>query len=168
MSSSACFGSTPSSDQPQTWPDSILIRSSGRPSALPTSRSAPFGAVADHGRAQRGMVAAIGVEHPLHHDLAPLVLEIDVDVGRLAALLGDEALEQKIVAVGIDRGDAEHVADGAVGGRAAALAQDVLRLRAKRTIEFTVRKYGRIVQLLDQLAARARALRRPCPGTPSG
>ena len=48
------------------------------------------------------MVAAIGVEHPLHDDLAPLMLEIDVDIGRLAPLLGDEALEQQIVAIGID------------------------------------------------------------------
>jgi hypothetical protein len=40
------------------------------------------------------------------------VLEIDVDVGRLAALLRDEALEQQVVAFRIDRGDAEDVADG--------------------------------------------------------
>ena len=72
-----------------------------------------LGAVADDGRAERGMIAAIGLEDPLHDDLAPLVLEIDVDVGRLAPLLRDEALEQQIVALGIDRGDAEHVADGA-------------------------------------------------------
>src|ERR1019366_4091476 len=38
---------TPASDQPQTCEDSILMRSSGRPSALPTSRSAPFSAGTD-------------------------------------------------------------------------------------------------------------------------
>ena len=32
----------PCSDQPQTWPESAEIKSSGRPSALPTSRSAPL------------------------------------------------------------------------------------------------------------------------------
>ena len=85
-----------------------------------------LGAIADHGRAERGVVAAVGLVDPLHDDLAPLVLEVDVDVRRLAALLGDEALEQQVVALRIDRGDAEHVADGGVGGRAAALAQDVL------------------------------------------
>jgi hypothetical protein len=31
----------------------------------------------------------------LDHLLAPLVLEIDIDVGRLAAIGGDEALEQR-------------------------------------------------------------------------
>jgi hypothetical protein len=58
------------------------------------------------------MIAAVGFEHPLHHDLAALVLEVDIDVRRLPTLLGDEALEQQIVALRIDRGNAEHVADG--------------------------------------------------------
>ncbi len=70
-----------------------------------------LGAIADDGRAERCMIPAIGVIDPLHHDLAPLMLEIDVDVGRLAPLLRDEALEQEVVALRIDRGDAEHVAD---------------------------------------------------------
>ena len=62
----------------------------------------PVGAIADDGRAQRGVVAAIGLEDPLHDDLASLMLEVDVDVRRLAPLLGDEALEQQVVAVRID------------------------------------------------------------------
>jgi len=52
-----------------------------------------FGAIADDGRAQRRVVAAILIEDPLHDDLAPLMLEIDVDVRRLAALLRHEALK---------------------------------------------------------------------------
>ena len=72
-----------------------------------------LGAIADDGRAEGGVIAAVGVEDPLHDDLAPFMLEIDVDVRRLAALLRDEALEQEVVAAGIDRGDAEHVADSA-------------------------------------------------------
>ena len=72
------------------------------------------------------MVAAVGLVDPLHDDLAPLVLEVDVDVRRLAPLLGDEALEQQVVALGIDGGDAQDVADRGIGGRAAALAEDVL------------------------------------------
>src|SRR3546814_11735447 len=55
----------------------------------------------------------------LHHLLAPLVLEVDVDVRRLVARRGDEALERKVELGGVDRGDAEHVADRGVGGRAA-------------------------------------------------
>ena len=100
-----------------------------RPERLADIAQRALRPIADDGRAQRGMIATIGVEHPLHDDLAPLVLEIDVDVGRLAPFLRDEALEQQIVAVGIDRGDAEHVADGGIGGRAAALAENVLRAR---------------------------------------
>ncbi|ENN83893.1 hypothetical protein RHSP_82254 (plasmid) [Rhizobium freirei PRF 81] len=53
-----------------------------------------FRAVADDGRTQGGMIAAIGLEYPLHDDLAPLVLEIDIDIRRFAAFLGNKALEQ--------------------------------------------------------------------------
>ena len=46
--------------------------------------------------AMRGAVAAVAGVDILDHLLAPLVLEIDVDVGRLVALRRDEALEQEI------------------------------------------------------------------------
>ena len=64
-------------------------------------------AIGDHGRGDAGALAAVFVVDVLDHLLAPLVLEIDVDVGRLVALGRDEALEQQIAAVGIDLGDAE-------------------------------------------------------------
>jgi len=70
--------------------------------------------------------AAIALIHPLDHLLAPLALEVDVDVGRLTPLGRDEPLEQKAAAHRVDRSDAQHVADGGVGGRAPPLAQDVL------------------------------------------
>ena len=95
------------------------------------------------------MVAAVGLEDPLHDDLAPLVLEVDVDVRRLAALLRDEALEQQVVALGIDGGDAEHIADGAVGGRAAALAEDVLAA-GEADDGIHGQKIRRVLQRLDQ------------------
>ena len=77
------------------------------------------------------------------------MLEIDVDVGRLQPLLGDEALEQQIDLGRIDRGDAEHIADGGVRRRAAALAQDVL---AARVVDDVVHgeEVMRVVQLGDQ------------------
>ena len=53
------------------------------------------------------MIATVGVEHPLHDDLAPFGLEIDVNVRRLAPFFGDQAFEQQIIAVGIDTGDAK-------------------------------------------------------------
>ncbi len=42
------------------------------------------------------MVATVGVVDPLHDDLAPLVLEVDVDVGRLLSLHAEKALEQQV------------------------------------------------------------------------
>ena len=52
-------------------------------------------AVAGDDRGQRGALAAVMAVDPLDHLLAPLMLEIDVDVGRLVALARDEALEQQ-------------------------------------------------------------------------
>ena len=95
------------------------------------------------------MVAAVGLEHPLHDDLAAFVLEVDVDIGRLAAFLGDEALEQQVVALRIDRGDAEYVADGAVGRRPAALAEDVLG-SGEADDRVHRQEVGGILQPLDQ------------------
>ena len=53
-------------------------------------------AIGDDGGGDAGMVAAVVLVDVLDHLLAPLVLEIDVDVGRLAAIRGDEALEQQV------------------------------------------------------------------------
>ncbi len=52
--------------------------------------------------------------------------EVEIDVGPLAALFGEKALEEQFHADGVDSGDAERVADGAVGGGTAALDEDVL------------------------------------------
>ena len=71
------------------------------------------------------MVAPIVLIDVLDHLLAPLVLEIDIDVGRLVAIGGDETLEQKAAVARIDIGDAQAVADRRVRGRAAALTKDV-------------------------------------------
>ncbi len=53
-------------------------------------------AVMHDGRADRRAMAAVAPVDVLDHLLAPLVLEIDVDIGRLAAVLGNEAGEQKL------------------------------------------------------------------------
>src|SRR4051794_20291986 len=57
---------------------------------------APRAVAADDG-GKRGMAAAIGLVDPLNDLFAPLMLEIDIDVGRLVAGIGNEALEQKLV-----------------------------------------------------------------------
>ena len=66
--------------------------------------------------------------------------QVEVDVRPLAALLGEEALEEQLHAHGIDGGDAEAVADRAVGGGAAALDEDVALAAEVRTMSQTIRK----------------------------
>src|SRR5205823_14600142 len=74
-----------------------------------------------HGRAALAE-AAVDVLDRLFPAVA--AREVEVDVGPLAALLGEEALEEELHADRVDRRDAERVADGAVGGGAAALYED--------------------------------------------
>ena len=82
--------------------------------------------VGDDGRGDAGAVATVALVDVLDDLLAPLMLEIDVDVGRLLALLRKEAGEQQVDFLGIDIGDAEDEADRRIGGRAAPLAEDAL------------------------------------------
>ena len=84
--------------------------------------------VRDHRRDDAGAIAPVFLVDVLDDLLAPLMLEIDVDIGRLAPLGGDEAREEQVVLGRVDRGDAEHVADGGIGGRAAPLAENALVL----------------------------------------
>jgi hypothetical protein len=83
------------------------------------------------------------------------MLEIDIDVGRLVALLGDEALEQEIDLAGIDLGDLEAIADRRIGSRAAALAENVLRAGETDDV-IDGEEIGRVVELPDQLQSRGR------------
>ena len=124
-------------------------------------------AIGDHGGGDAGALAPVFAVDVLDHLLAPLVLEIDVDVGRLAPLRRDEALEQQIGAVGIDLGDAEAEAHRGIGGRAAALAQDALAARVAHDVVHG-EEVGRVLQLRDQRAARASMLARTLSGTPCG
>ena len=87
----------------------------------------PLAAVVDHRGAEPRPLAAVAAVDVLDHLLAALVLEVDVDVGRLVAGVGDEALEDHHVAeLGADLGDAERVADQRVRRRAPPLAEDAL------------------------------------------
>ncbi len=79
--------------------------------------------VGGHGRAE----FAVALVDVLDDALALIAAgQVEIDVGPLAALFGQEALEEQFHADRIDRGDSERVADGAVGGRAASLDQNVL------------------------------------------
>ena len=81
-------------------------------------------AIGDHRRGQPGPGPPVSGIDMLDHLLAALMLEIDIDIGRLAARLADKTLEQGLRAVGIDRGDPKAVADRRIRRRAAPLAQD--------------------------------------------
>ena len=115
-------------------------------------------AVMHHGCADRRAMAAVAPVDVLDHFLAPLVLEIDVDIGRLAAVLGNEAREQKVALVRVHRGDAEAKAHRAVGRRAAALAEDFLVLIARESDDVVDgEEVARIVELGDELQFIAQA-----------
>jgi hypothetical protein len=83
--------------------------------------------IMNDGGDDRCAVTAVTIEDILHHLFTARMLEIDIDIGRLAALFGEEAFEQKIDLGRIDGGDAEHEADGGIGRRSPTLTQDVLR-----------------------------------------
>jgi hypothetical protein len=102
-----------------------------------------LGLISDERGRERGAPAAVFPVDVLDDFLAPLMLEIDVDVGRLVALLRDEALEQELLLCGIDLGNLQGVADGGIGRRAAPLAEnapaasvadDVLDRQEKRLV----------------------------------
>jgi hypothetical protein len=85
----------------------------------------------------------------LNDFLAPFVLEIDVDVGRLVSLPRDETLEQHFHAGRIDLGDAQAIADRGIGRRSSTLTQNAA---AAGEVDEIVHgeEVGLIVKLLDQ------------------
>ena len=127
------------------------------------------GPVGDHGRGQGRTVAAVLPVDVLDDLFAAPVLEIDVDVRRLVALPGDEALEQQVHPGRVDLGDAEAIADRGVGGGAASLAQDALPAGVAHDVP-DGQEIGLVTQLRDQCefvldlcAHRVRTTRRPAP-----
>ena len=97
-----------------------------RPTAFAISRSAERGPVGDHVGHLRGTLAPVLAVDVLDHLLAPLVLDVEVDVGRTVALEREEALEQQAERDRVGLGDAERVADRAVGRAPPPLAVDVV------------------------------------------
>ncbi len=70
------------------------VTSSDSPIALATSRKRRAAAIADDGRGERGAFLAVFFVDVGDDFIAPLMLEIDIDIGRFVALRRDEALEQ--------------------------------------------------------------------------
>ena len=111
----------------------------GRAPCRPRARRRARGSGSRSRSAPRGRGRS--VVDPLDHLLPPLVLEVDVDVRRLAALLARRSARTGARSCDrVDRGDAEHVADGRVRRRCRGPGRGCSRGRAKRTMEFTVRK----------------------------
>ena len=119
-------------------------------------------AIGDDGRGNAGMVASIVPINVLDHLFAALVLEIDIDIGRLAAIGGDEALEQQAAVARVDIGDAQAVADRRVCRRAAALTQDVLAARISDD-GMDGEKIRRVIELARSAPAHDRELGGHCP-----
>ena len=82
------------------------------------------GAIMDDRPGDAGALAAIAPVHILDDFLAPLMLEVDIDVRRLLAFGREKAREEQIMLHRIDGGDAEQEADDRVGRTAAPLAKD--------------------------------------------
>ena len=74
------------------------------------------------------MVGAVAGVEVLDHLLAPVDVEVDVDVRKGAGLV-DEALEEQLVLDRVDLGDAEAIGHDRVAGAPAPLADDPARPR---------------------------------------
>ena len=133
---------------------------------LPHFARGAAAAIGDDVRRHRRPELPVFVVDVLDHALAAIAArQIEIDVGPLAALLREEALEQQIHPDRIHRGDAEAVADGAVGRRAAPLHQDPLLPAEVHDVPDDEEVAGEI-ELLDEIQlaldlARVARLDRP-------
>ena len=100
----------------------------------------PADLFAHHGR----MLAAIALIDVLEHPLPLAMRDIEVDIGRLRALLAQEALEEEVHLHRIDRRDAETVADDGVGGGTATLAEDATAPREAHDIPHDEEEAGQL------------------------
>jgi hypothetical protein len=123
---------------------SASISARGCPAPAHVAQRAARAVADDHG-GQRGALAAVLGVDVLDDLLAPLVLEVDVDVGRLVALAADEALEQQVLRR-VHLGDAQAVAHRRIGRRAPALAQDAAAARKAHDVV-----HGEEVHLVAQI-----------------
>ena len=102
----------------------------------------------DRGR-ERGAIAAVLAIDVLDDLFAPLVFEVDVDVGRLVALARNETLHEQLAARRIHLGDAERITHHRVGGRTPALAEDVEAARLAHDVVHR-EEVGLVGELVDE------------------
>src|SRR5215467_1107406 len=104
-----------------------------------------------HGGADRRAMAAVALVNILNNLFAPLVFEIDIDIGRLTAIFRNEAGEQEIALVRIDGSNPEAKANRAIGRRTASLAQNFLLLGAREGNDIVHgEEVARIIEFADQ------------------
>ena len=108
------------------------------------------GPVGDHLGRHAGPLAPVFLVEILQHLLPPLMLEIDVDVGRLVALAAHEPFEEQIDPVRIDRRHAQAITDGRVGRRTSPLAEDI-PAPCKTNQVPDREEVGLVVKLFDQV-----------------
>ena len=105
------------------------------------------------------------------------MLEVHIDIGRLATLLADKALEQQIATMRVYRGDAQAVADRRIGRRAAPLAEnadaariahDVMHGEKVHLVLLVLDQRQFFVQLIAHFPGNALGIasRRALPGQP--
>ena len=83
-------------------------------------------AISDDVGGHRSAALAVSLVNVLDHFFALIAAgEIEINVGPLSALFGKETLEEKFHADGIDGGNAERIADGAVGSGSASLNKNI-------------------------------------------
>jgi hypothetical protein len=126
-----------------------VLRHAERASDIPHGRAR---AITDDGGAECRAVRTVGIVDPLDHFLPALVLEIHVDIGRLAALFRDEALEEKAAILHrVDRRDPKDETDGAVCSRSPTLAEDRDRQVAGMVDDgIHGEEIGRVFHFLDE------------------
>ncbi len=86
----------------------------------------------------------------LNNLFAPLVLDVQIDVRRLVALLGNEALEKHVDGVGRDAGDLQRVAGERIGRRAAPLAENLFLLTGLDDLPHR-QKIAGVVELANEI-----------------
>ena len=118
---------------------------------LPHFARRALAAIRDDVGGHRRPTLAVLLVDVLNDPLAPIAArQIEIDVGPLAALLGQEALEQQLHLDRIDGRDPEAVADRAVRRRPAALHEDVLLPAVVDDVPDDQEVAGEI-ELLDQI-----------------
>ena len=70
-------------------------------------------------------MTAVLFEHVLNDFFPSLVFEVDVDIRRLVAFFGDEALKEQMTSCGIKFRDVQAIADRGIRRRATALTKNL-------------------------------------------